>query len=85
MLMATFVVLSALPAFAAADSIDVVCTASNDDPIFGVRTGERPRNDLGAYRRDCKDEGGRLTLTVFHEPEPPSETPPCCGPEGAKP
>ena len=85
MLMATFAVVSALPAFAATDSIDVECIAPNGDSIFFVGTGERPRTDLGAYRQECKDLGGRLTLTALPEPGPSSDKPPCCVPVGARP
>jgi hypothetical protein len=80
LLVATFVVLSALPAFAAAESIDVECRGPNGELIFSVGTGEVPRNDLGFYRKLCKSEGGRLTLKVNPEPGPPSDRPPCCVP-----
>jgi hypothetical protein len=80
LLMATFVVVSAMPVLAAAESIDVVCRAPNGDHIFSVGTGEVPRNDLGFYRKLCKSEGGRLTLKVNPEPGPPSDRPPCCVP-----
>jgi hypothetical protein len=80
LLMATFVVLSALPAFARVESIFFECTDSNGAVIFRGHTGEVPRNDLGFYRQLCKDSGGTLTMTVEPEAGPPSDRPPCCVP-----
>jgi hypothetical protein len=80
LLMASFVVVSALPALAAAESVTVTCRAPNGDVIFVAGTGEVPRNDLGFLRQTCKERGGRATLQVNPEPGPPSDRPPCCVP-----
>jgi hypothetical protein len=79
-LMASFVVVSALPALAADESITLICSAPNGAFIFVVGTGEVPRNDLGYFRQLCKSEGGTLTLQANPEPGPPSDRPPCCAP-----
>jgi hypothetical protein len=81
LLMASFVVVSALPALAAAESVTVTCRrVPFGEVIFEFDRVGVPRNSLGIDRKRCKELGGKLTLQVNHEPGPPSERPPCCVP-----
>ena len=83
LLMATFVVVSALPALAAPPDVGYECRAPNGDLIFAVGAGEVPRQGEGGfYKRLCRSQGGELTMTVTPESGKPEETPPCCVPVG---
>jgi hypothetical protein len=80
LLMAVFVVVSALPALAAPPRVEYTCVDENGNFIFGVGAGEVPRQGEGGFlKRLCKEEGGdELIMTVTPESGKPDETPPCC-------
>jgi hypothetical protein len=68
LLMATFLVVSALPAIAAPPDVGYDCIAPNGDVIFRVGAGEVPRQGEGGfYKRLCRSQGGELTMTVTPE------------------
>ena len=79
LLMASFVVVSALPALAAPPRVLYVCRTPEGAQLFRSSGNEVPRNhDTGFLRRDCTDRGGELTMTLTPDPGKPDETPPCC-------
>jgi hypothetical protein len=85
LLMATFVVVSALPAIAAPPDVDYSCVDENGNVLFHVGAGEVPRRDERLFlERACRDRGGvDVILTVARDPDnrnpgKPDDTPPCC-------
>jgi hypothetical protein len=84
LLMASFVVVSALPAIAAPPRVVYECSILQGAFIFGGGAGEVPRRgETGSLQRLCSSKGGELTITVARDPDnrnpgKPDETPPCC-------
>src|SRR5215218_4879709 len=86
LLMASFVVVSALPAIAAPPDVDYSCVDENGNVLFHVGAGEVPRKDERLFlERLCREEygGDDIILTVASVPDnrnpgKPEETPPCC-------
>jgi hypothetical protein len=80
LLMATFVVVSALPVLAAPPRVEYTCVDENGNVVFHAEGGEVPRtNERLFFERLCRNQGGDdVILTVTPRSGKPDETPPCC-------
>jgi hypothetical protein len=80
LLMATFVVVSALPVLAAPPRVEYTCVDENGNVVFHAGGDEVPRtNERLFFERLCRNQGGDdLILTVRPQPGKPDQTPPCC-------
>jgi hypothetical protein len=78
LLMATFVVVSALPAVAAPPDVDYRCIDANGNQIFMTGSGEVPRQgETARLKKNCIERGGdELIVTLTPESGKPGETPP---------